>query len=392
MSLMMRAVICQNAELSVVERPEPTPGDGQVRIQVLRCGICGSDLHAVRGCDAWADLAAKAGYDRFQRSSDAVVFGHEFCGDVAEYGPRSRRDTPTGTRVVAVPLLRGSGVVDTVGLSPHAPGGYAEQMLVQESLMMPVPNGLSTDVAALTEPMAVAWHAVRRGDVGKRTVAIVIGCGPVGLGVILMLKAHGVRTVVASDYSPGRRVLASACGAGVVVDPGQDSPFTAVQRRGQLDTMPAALELVVGTREKLGRLPIQWWHVWRLAETLGAAPKHPVIFECVGVPGVIDSIIDGAPLFSRVVVVGVCVGTDQFTPAMAINKEVDLRFVIGYTPLEFRDTLQMLAEGKVDPSPLLTGTVGLDGVDAAFTALGGVGGPPAHAKILIDPLSAAAVP
>jgi threonine dehydrogenase-like Zn-dependent dehydrogenase len=56
--------------------------------------------------------------------------------------------------------------------------------------------------------MAVAWHAVRRGDVGKGTVAIVIGCGPIGLGVILMLKARGVRTVVASDYSPGRRALA----------------------------------------------------------------------------------------------------------------------------------------------------------------------------------------
>ena len=82
-------------------------------------------------------------------------------------------------------------------------------------------------MAALTEPMAVAWHAVRRGDVGKRTVAIVIGCGPIGLGVILFLKAKGVRTVVASDYSPGRRALATACGADVVVDPAQDSPYLA---------------------------------------------------------------------------------------------------------------------------------------------------------------------
>ena len=114
-----------------------------------------------------------------------------------------------------------------------------------------------------------------------------------------------------------------------------------------------------------------------------------MIFECVGVPGVIDSIIDGAPMFSRVVVAGVCVGTDHFTPAMAINKEIDLRFVFGYTPLEFRDTLQMLAEGKVDPRPLITGTVGLEGVDAAFAALGN---PEAHAKILIDPRSHAAAP
>jgi threonine dehydrogenase-like Zn-dependent dehydrogenase len=390
----MRAVICQNAELDVVERDEPVPGRGQVRIEVLRCGICGSDLHARHGLDAWADLSARMGYDRFGRSDQPVVFGHEFCGAVAEHGPKTRGAVPTGTPVVALPLLRGSEGVDTVGLSVHAPGAYADQLLVEESLMMAVPNGLAPDVAALTEPMAVAWHAVRRGDVGKGTVAVVIGCGPVGLGVILMLKAKGVRTVVASDYSAGRRALASACGADVVIDPGEASPFTAVEKRGELRDIPAALELAVGTTEKLRRVP-GWWHAWRLAETLGAGPKQPVIFECVGVPGVIDSIIDGAPLFSRVVVVGVCVGSDQITPAMAINKEIDLRFVLGYTPLEFRDTLHMLADGKVDPRPLITGTVGLDGVDAAFRALGGVGGVGgdiSHAKILVDPRSTATHP
>jgi threonine dehydrogenase-like Zn-dependent dehydrogenase len=88
-------------------------------------------------------------------------------------------------------------------------------------------------------------------------------------------------------------------------------------------------------------------------------------------------------------VVGVCVGKDTITPAMAINKEIDLRFVLAYTPLEFRDTLHMLSEGKIDPRPLITGTVGLDGVDAAFAALGD---PEAHAKILIDPTSAATEP
>jgi threonine dehydrogenase-like Zn-dependent dehydrogenase len=385
----MKAVVCENAELEVVDRPEPVPGRGQVRIEVLRCGICGSDLHARHGCDDWADMAARAGYDRFARSDQQVVFGHEFSGAVAEHGPGCRRGVPSGTPVVALPLLRGSTGVDTLGLSVHAPGAYAEQLLVEESLMLPVPNGLGPDLAALTEPMAVAWHAVRRGEVGKGTVAIVIGCGPVGLGVILMLKAKGVRTVVASDYSAGRRALAGACGADVVVDPARDSPFTAVNAKGHLNDIPSALELAVGTVEKLGRLPVGWWHVWRLGERVGAAPKHPVVFECVGVPGVIDSIIEGAPLFSRVVVVGVCVGRDQITPAMAINKEIDLRFVVGYTPLEFRDTLRMLAEGEVDPRPLFTGTVGLDGVDAAFTALGD---PETHAKILIDPRSTAVAP
>ncbi len=385
----MRAVVCRHAELEVADQPDPDPGRGQVRLRVHRCGICGSDLHARHGIDDWADLTAKAGYTRLGRSSDALVFGHEFSGEVVEHGPGGKAKVPDGTPVVAFPLLRGPQGVDGTGLSLHAPGAYAEQVLAEESLVLPVPNGLGLDVAALTEPMAVAHHAVRRGEVAKKQVAIVVGCGPVGLGVILMLKAQGVRTVIASDFSPGRRALATRCGADVVVDPAVGTPWAAAKGHGHLDDIPAALELAVGTREKLGRLPVDWWHVWRLAERLGAKPKAPVIFECVGMPGVIESIIDGAPLFSRVVVVGVCVGEDRFTPAMAINKELDLRFVIGYTPLEFRDTLHQLAEGEVDPRPLITGTVGLDGVEAAFAALGD---PEAHAKILIDPRSTATAP
>ena len=103
----------------------------------------------------------------------------------------------------------------------------------------------------------------------------------------------------------------------------------------------------------------------------------------------IDQIISGAPLFSRVVVAGVCMGADNIRPAMAINKQIDLRFVLGYTPLEFRDTLHMLADGKLDASALVTGTVGLGGVAAAFEALSD---PETHAKILIDPASAAVAP
>jgi threonine dehydrogenase-like Zn-dependent dehydrogenase len=273
--------------------------------------------------------------------------------------------------------------VHGIGLSTMAPGGYAEQLLVEQSLALPVPNGLAPEIAALTEPMAVGWHAVRRGEVGKGDVAIVIGCGPIGLAVICLLKAQGVRTVIASDFSPGRRALATACGADAVVDPAQDSPYAAASGNGHLLGITDAFDLAVGMLEKLNRLRLPWWHFWRAAEAVGAAtPKHPIIFECVGVPGVIDDIITSAPVFSRVVVVGVCMGSDHIRPAMAINKEIDLRFVLGYTPLEFRDTLHMLADGKVDVAPLVTGTVGLSGVEAAFTALGD---PEAHAKILIDP-------
>jgi threonine dehydrogenase-like Zn-dependent dehydrogenase len=188
--------------------------------------------------------------------------------------------------------------------------------------------------------------------------------------------------VVASDFSAGRRALATACGADVVVDPKQESPFA--DGHGHLRSAPEVLELAVGSMEKLRRLPlVPWWRVYRAAEALGAAtPKRPVVFECVGVPGMVDQLISTAPIFSRVVVVGVCMEPDRLRPVMAINKEIELRFVLGYTPLEFRDSLHLLAEGKVNAAPIVTGTVGLDGVEDAFTALGD---PETHAKILIDP-------
>ena len=118
-------------------------------------------------------------------------------------------------------------------------------------------------------------------------------------------------------------------------------------------------------------------------------PARPVIFECVGIPGIVQQIIDSAPLMSRVVVVGVCMQVDRFEPALAILKEIDLRFVVNHTPLEYRDALHMIARGEVNCAPMITGEVGLAGVDNAFNALKD---PEKHAKILINPKSAAMYP
>ncbi|BBY26735.1 zinc-binding dehydrogenase [Mycolicibacterium sediminis] len=379
----MKAVSCVQGDLTVVDLPDPRPGPGQLVLDVRRCGICGSDLHAKDHADELTDVMAAVDYGDFMRGDTPVVLGHEFCGEVVERGRGAAKEFATGTTVVSFPLVRADGAVHLTGLSPKAPGAYAERVVVEGAMTFVVPNGLSLDIAALTEPMAVALHAVRRSDVGKRDVAVVVGCGPVGLAVICLLSAIGVSTIIASDFSPGRRALASRCGAHVVVDPAVDSPFDHLARqKGVLTSAPALYELGMGSMEKLRRVP-GWQHLYRAADKFGAAgPKRPVIFECVGVPGMLDGVVAAAPLSALVVVVGVCMGEDRLRPAMAISKEVDMRFAFGYTPLEFRDTLHMLAEGKVDAAPLVTGTVGLDGVVDAFAALGD---PETHAKILIDP-------
>ena len=378
-----------HGNLSVIEMPTPRPAAGQLVLDVHSCGICGSDLHAKDHGDELADVLDEVGYHDCIRADTPTVMGHEFSGEVAERGAKTPKSLKVGTRVVSFPMVRSHGGVQLTGLSPLAPGGYAEQVLVEASMTFPVPNGLSMDIAALTEPMAIALHAVRRSETTKRDTAVVIGCGPIGLGIICQLKALGVQTIIASDFSPGRRALAARCGAHVVVDPKVESPYDRAVGKGVVTDFAGLGELAIGSMEKLRKLP-GWLHLYRAADALGAAgPKRPVIFECVGVPGMIDGIITAAPLNSRVIVVGVCMGADQIRPAMAIGKEADLRFVFGYTPLEFRDTLHMLADGKLDAAPLVTGKVGLDGVAAAFDALGD---PETHAKILIDPRSAAITP
>ena len=385
----MKAVSCARGTLSVIDLPDPRPGEGQLVLDVRACGICGSDLHAKDHADELTDVMAEIGYRDFMRGDTPTVMGHEFAGVISSRGPKSPKSLKEGMTVVSFPLVRAHGAVQLTGLSPLAPGAYAERVLVEASLTFPVPNGLAIDMAAMTEPMAVALHAVRRSEIKKGDTAIVIGCGPVGLAVICQLKARGVRTVVASDLSAGRRGLALRCGADTVVDPAVDSPYAKAASKGVLTNIPDLYELALGTMGKLRKLP-GWSHIYRAADAAGAAgPKRPVIFECVGVPGMIDGVLTAAPLSSRVIVVGVCMGTDKIRPTMALSKEIDVRFVFGYTPLEFYDTLHMLADGKLDASPLLTGKVGLGGVAAAFEALGD---PDRHAKILIDPRSAAAVP
>jgi threonine dehydrogenase-like Zn-dependent dehydrogenase len=382
----MKAVSCARGTLSVVEVSDPRPGPGQLVLDVRACGICGSDLHAKDHADQLTDVMATMGYPDFMRSDTATVMGHEFSGVITERGSKTPKKLKEGMTVVSFPLVRTHGAVQLTGLSPLAPGGYAERVLVEASLTFLVPNGLSAELAALTEPMAVALHAVRRAEVRKGDTAVVLGCGPVGLGVICQLKAAGVSTVIASDYSPSRRDLAARCGADVVVDPAKDSPYERITAKGVITKVPALYDLALSSMTRRRKLP-GWSYVYRAADAAGAAgPKRPVIFECVGVPGMIDRVIADAPLNSRVIVVGVCMGTDQFRPTMALGKELDMRFVFGYTPLDFFDSLHMLADGKVNAAPLITGTVGLAGVAGAFTALGD---PEKHAKVLIDPRSTA---
>ncbi len=216
----MRAAIMRNKKLVVDEMPVPELGPGEVLVKTLACGICGSDLHALKFADKLVEANNRSGGGAFGMDLNRdIVMGHEFCAEVVDFGPGTQKTLKAGARVCSFPILLRGGGVQAVGYSNDNPGGYAEFMRLTEGLLLPVPNGLSTEYAALTEPMAVGYHAAQMARLDKRDVPLVIGCGPVALAVIAALKLKGAGPIIAADFSPRRRELAVKMGADVVRNP-----------------------------------------------------------------------------------------------------------------------------------------------------------------------------
>lgn len=345
----MRAVVMRSGALVVDDVAEPELRPGQVLAEVLACGICGSDLHALHHGERMVEMSEAAAAElgpmgpKVMDVGRDVVMGHEYSARVLEVASDGGNCSP-GDVVVSLPIVMDAGGIHPVGYSNDYPGGYGERIVLSDVLTMQVPNGLDPELAALTEPMAVGLHAVEMSRVSPRHAAVVLGCGPVGLAVVAALRLAGVGTIVAADFSPTRRALASTMGATEVVDPSVEPAVAA----------------------------------WRRVD--GSAPL--VVFEAVGVPGMLDAAIVDCPRGSQILVVGVCMVPDTIRPMMAVGKELNLQFVLGYDPLQFQTTLQRIAEGEIDVAPLITGRVDLDGVPAAFRALED---PDAHAKVLVVP-------
>jgi threonine dehydrogenase-like Zn-dependent dehydrogenase len=325
---------------------------GQALVQVKACGICGSDLHFAKhgasmlalGKEMSGSMMSSAGAgDELDLDRD-IYMGHEFSAELLDFGPDTQSDIKPGALVTALPVLMGMDGIEPIVYSNKTKGGYGERMLLTAPLLLEVPNGLPAEHAALTEPMAVGLHGVNKGNLQPGEGALVLGCGPVGLAVIAALKVKGVGPIVAADFSPARRQLAVTLGAHEAVDPREESAWAAWGRAGN--------------------------------------SRPPVIFEAIGVPGIINDIMKMAPTGARVVVVGVCMETDSITPFFGISKELNIQFALGYDPMEFAASLRSLAEGEIDGGAIVTATVGLDQVAWAFDALGN---PEEHCKIIVTP-------
>lgn len=358
----MRAVVMHRGTLSLADVPIPKPGRGEVLVKTLATGICGSDLHTVaHGDKLLASARAVAGIEIFN-PDEQIVLGHEICAEIIEFGPECKKTHAIGTRVVSAPFLIRSQPI-TLGFGTlETPGGFGQYMVLSEAMLIAVPDHVPNDLATLAEPLAVAVHAVNRGNVDADAVPIVIGCGPIGLAVIAVLKMRGVGPIIAADFSPVRRAMAAKLGADIVVDPRETSPYEAWRSVAKASDPTR-------TGRQTPMFP-------------GFAYRPSVVFECVGAPGMIQNVLAGAAPCSKVVVVGLCMEQDKFQPSYAIMKEIDLSFCIAFSIDEFIEAFVHIASGKLDVRPLITGHVGLEGVPDAFVRLAD---PEKDVKIVIYP-------
>lgn len=212
----------------------------------------------------------------------------------------------------------------------------------------------------MTEPFAVGLHAVNAVDAEDDAGFLVVGCGPVGLAVIAALRLKGHTRIAASDFSPMRRRVARQLGASIVNDPAERPA----------ESCWAELDVPMRPAPPFPR------------SEANKRARRAIVFECVGVPGVIQKLIETSPIGSRIVVVGSCQEQDAIEPWIAISRQIELRFVVGYTYEEFSATLAAIAERRIDVAPVITGRVGLDGVAAAFERLAR---PDADVKIVVCP-------
>lgn len=351
----MRAAVLREGTIVVRETPDPVPGPGQILVRSLACGICASDIHFMDHPDG--DAEDDSGLSNYDPDAD-IVMGHEYCAEVVDYGPDTERRLPVGTRVSSIPALVTPAGVRIVGQSPEAPGGFGELLLLTESMAQIVPTDLPNELVSIADAISVGWSYANRAAVSAKEVPLVIGCGAIGLSVIASLKRLGVGPIVAADFVASRRETASVMGADVVVDPSAISPYRAWR------------ELAFGSSESVKDM-------MNLLDLPGC-----VVFECVGVPGVLDAIFKGCERSSRIFSAGGPPDGDHLHTMVAKRKGLNVQFGGGPSMAHWNQAFEEVCAGGIDVIPMFGYSVGLDEVPAALDAARNANGP---ARIIVVP-------
>jgi len=321
--------------LVVQTLPDPTPGPGEIVLKVGRCGICGSDLHMTEepafGC------------------KPGDVLGHEFAGEVVALG-QGVTSLKSGDLVSAVPLV-GCGHCPSclAGEPAWCPefglqgGGYAEYVRTRAAQCVRLPRSASLADGAIIEPLAVALHGVTLAELKQGDRVLVLGAGPIGLAVAFWARRHGATRVVVQDIVPHQQARALAMGA---------------------------TDFIVDREDPVGAA----------GRALGG--KADIVFECVGVPGLIEQAARQVRVKGTVLILGLCTRPDSFVPFEVLSKELRLQTSAFFKRQEYEAALDALDAGAAQPRLLVTDTVSLEQVPESFEALKHR---THHCKVLIAP-------
>ncbi|GAB92655.1 putative zinc-containing alcohol dehydrogenase [Gordonia rhizosphera NBRC 16068] len=344
----MMAMSLRDGQLAIRQIPHPTPSSGQILVRTLACAICASDHHYMDHPEIAASDRSRM---RVLAPESDVVMGHEFCGEIVEYGPDTKKEWPIGSRITATPALFTDGELRIIGMAPDAPGAFGEYFLVSEGFARPLPETIPPENLSLIDAIAVGWYYTGLGTEDPAAVPLVVGLGAIGLSAVVALHQRGVPHIVAADFSDSRRALAQSLGADTVVDPAIESPFAAWRR------------VAWGTDEDI---------VDRIR--LAGLPKC-VVYECSGAEGVLADVIEQCAIGTRILTAG-GPAEDVIPTDVAHLKGVNLQFGGGPDPSDWFEMCDLVASGQVDTGPLVGEVVGFDGLVDAFERARSSAAPP----------------
>ncbi len=309
--------------LSIQEIDKPAIADDEILVQVANCGICGTDIHASREGPFMAPLN--------------TVFGHEFSGEIVELGSAvDASEFSIGDRVTSLPFIKDL----TVGISSN--GAYAEFVKVDPASVVKIPDALDDLNGALIEPLAIGLHSVKMTEGVSEKSVLIIGAGPIGLACAIWCRFFGARHIVVSEMSEARISMAKKLGFNDIVDPAGD--------------VAAQFKDITGQDAEIQ-------------------------IECVGAPGLMQQCIERAPSRGLIMGIGVCDAPDTIVPLMAFSKELRIQWAVAYDKEDWDLTIEMMINGRIDGTAMITNVVSLDELPEIFEALRS---PTDQCKVIID--------
>ncbi|MCB1690513.1 MAG: alcohol dehydrogenase catalytic domain-containing protein [Halioglobus sp.] len=304
-----------DARLDAYDRPAVGPKD--VVVKMKACGICGSDLSYIK-------------IGGIPTPGTITALGHEGAGDILEVGAEVQ-GIKVGDQVVVNPMMTPSNIG-----SGGPEGAFTEELLVREARLgdsiLPIPAGISYEIAAMAEPLAVAMHGVNRAEVKPGDKVVVFGCGPIGLGMVLWLVDRGVTDLVALDLSAERRERAMALGARAALDPSKvDLRAELVKLHGEV---PSYGRVGVGT---------------------------DAYIDAAGAPGILTDVIMLAKLHSRLVITAAYMMPVEFPVGRMLTSEMSITTAMGY-PTEMPEVIAAMPRLKDKIASMISHRLSLSNV------------------------------